>query len=58
VLGSDAFFHLPDAIELAADAGITAIIQPGGSIRDEEVFTAAEKRGLSMFISDRRTFRH
>lgn len=54
VLGSDAFFHLPDAIELAADAGITAIIQPGGSIRDEEVFTAAEKRGLSMFISDRR----
>ena len=58
VLGSDAFFPFSDGIEAAADAGIQAIIQPGGSVRDNEVFASAEKLGISMFISGWRTFRH
>jgi len=58
VLASDAFFPFPDSIELAAAAGISAIIQPGGSIRDSEVFEAAISKGLSLFVSGRRTFRH
>ncbi|NLM70878.1 MAG: bifunctional phosphoribosylaminoimidazolecarboxamide formyltransferase/IMP cyclohydrolase [Synergistaceae bacterium] len=57
-MGSDAFFPFPDAIEQAAKAGIAVIVQPGGSIRDEEVFAAAEKHGISMLISPNRTFRH
>ena len=58
VLGSDAFFPFPDAVELAADAGVAVIVQPGGSIRDREVIAAAEQRGISMFIGSARTFRH
>jgi len=58
VLGSDAFFPFPDGVEAAAQAGIAAIIQPGGSVRDGEVSEAAEKLGISMFISGWRTFRH
>ncbi|NLI95664.1 MAG: bifunctional phosphoribosylaminoimidazolecarboxamide formyltransferase/IMP cyclohydrolase [Synergistaceae bacterium] len=58
VLASDAFFPFPDSIELAAAAGISAIIQPGGSIRDQEVFESAKSKGISLFISGRRTFRH
>lgn len=58
VLASDAFFPFPDSIELAAEAGIAAIIQPGGSKKDEEVFAAVEKAGLSMFVGGSRTFRH
>lgn len=58
VLASDAFFPFPDSIEKAAEAGIAAIIQPGGSIRDKEVFSAARDKGISMFISGWRTFRH
>lgn len=58
VLASDAFFPFSDGIEEAAKAGIKAIIQPGGSKRDDEVFQAAEKLGISMLISDWRTFRH
>lgn len=58
VLGSDAFFPFSDGVEAAADAGIEAIIQPGGSVRDSEVFSSAEKLGISMFISGWRTFRH
>lgn len=57
-LGSDAFFPFPDGVEAAARAGVAAIIQPGGSQRDSEVFLAAEKLGISMFISGSRTFRH
>ncbi len=57
-LGSDAFFPFPDGVEAAARAGVAAIIQPGGSQRDDEVFSAAEKLGISMFISGSRTFRH
>ncbi len=58
VLASDAFFPFPDAVELAASAGITAIIQPGGSVKDEEVIATAEGLGLSMVFTGFRHFRH
>jgi phosphoribosylaminoimidazolecarboxamide formyltransferase/IMP cyclohydrolase len=58
VMASDAFFPFPDTVELAAAAGVSAIIQPGGSIHDEEVERAAEKLGVGMFIGGTRTFRH
>ena len=58
VLGSDAFFPFTDGVELAADAGVAAIIQPGGSVRDKDVCAAVERRGISMFITGWRTFRH
>lgn len=58
VMGSDAFFPFPDGVEAAAAAGVTAIIQPGGSIKDPEVFQRAGELGVSMFISGNRTFRH
>jgi len=58
VLASDAFFPFPDNIELAAEAGITAVVQPGGSIRDEEVIAEANKRGLAMVFTGVRHFRH
>ena len=58
VLASDAFFPFPDNIELAAEAGVTAIVQPGGSIRDEEVIEAANQAGLAMVFTGVRHFRH
>ena len=58
VLASDAFFPFADNIELAAEAGITAIVQPGGSIRDDEVIGAADKAGLAMVFTGVRHFRH
>ena len=58
VLASDAFFPFPDNIELAADAGVTAVVQPGGSVRDEEVIEEANKRGLAMVFTGVRHFRH
>ena len=58
VLASDAFFPFPDNIELAAGAGITAIAQPGGSVRDEEVIAAADQAGLAMVFTGVRHFRH
>ena len=58
VLASDAFFPFPDNIELAAEAGVTAIAQPGGSVRDEEVIAAADKAGLAMLFTGVRHFRH
>ena len=58
VLASDAFFPFADNIELAAEAGITAIVQPGGSIRDDEVIAAADKAGLAMVLTGVRHFRH
>ncbi len=58
VLASDAFFPFPDAIELAAQAGIAAIVQPGGSIRDAEVIAAADEAGIAMVFSGVRHFRH
>jgi len=58
VLASDAFIPFRDTLDLAADAGIAAVIQPGGSIRDEEVIDAANTRGLAMVFTGRRHFRH
>ena len=58
VLASDAFFPFPDNIELAAAAGITAIVQPGGSIRDDEVVAAANQAGIAMLFTGVRHFRH
>ncbi len=58
VLASDAFFPFPDGVEVAAVAGVTAIIQPGGSIRDPEVIEAADRWGIAMVFTGRRHFRH
>ena len=58
VLASDAFFPFADGLIAAAEAGVTSIIQPGGSIRDNEVIDAANKLGLSMVFSGIRHFRH
>ncbi len=58
VLASDAFFPFPDSIELAAKAGVTAVIQPGGSVKDPEVVTACNERGLAMLLTGRRHFKH
>lgn len=58
VVASDAFFPFPDAIEKAADLGIKAIIQPGGSIRDEKVIKKAEELGIAMYFTNIRHFRH
>jgi phosphoribosylaminoimidazolecarboxamide formyltransferase/IMP cyclohydrolase len=58
VVASDAFFPFPDGLIAAAQAGITAAIQPGGSIRDEEVIKACDDRGLAMVFTDIRHFRH
>jgi len=58
VLGSDAFFPFPDSIETAAAAGVTAIIQPGGSKKDEDVIAACNEQGLAMIFTGRRHFKH
>jgi phosphoribosylaminoimidazolecarboxamide formyltransferase/IMP cyclohydrolase len=58
VLGSDAFFPFPDGIEEAARAGIIAVAQPGGSVRDEEVIAAADRLGIAMVFTGVRHFRH
>ncbi len=58
VVASDAFFPFADGLIAAADAGVTAVIQPGGSIRDEEVIAAANERGLAMVFTGHRHFRH
>jgi phosphoribosylaminoimidazolecarboxamide formyltransferase / IMP cyclohydrolase len=57
-LASDAFFPFPDALEVAADAGATAVIHPGGSKGDDAVLQAAEERGMAVVLSGRRHFRH
>ncbi|HEY3318624.1 MAG TPA: bifunctional phosphoribosylaminoimidazolecarboxamide formyltransferase/IMP cyclohydrolase [Coriobacteriia bacterium] len=58
VCGSDAFMPFPDALEVVAAAGATAVIQPGGSIRDEEVIAAADAHGIAMVFTGVRHFRH
>ncbi|MDP2576639.1 MAG: bifunctional phosphoribosylaminoimidazolecarboxamide formyltransferase/IMP cyclohydrolase [Candidatus Palauibacterales bacterium] len=58
VLASDAFFPFRDGVDAAAEAGVTAVVQPGGSIRDEEVIGAADEHGLAMVFTGRRLFRH
>ncbi|MFW5663349.1 MAG: bifunctional phosphoribosylaminoimidazolecarboxamide formyltransferase/IMP cyclohydrolase, partial [Bacteroidota bacterium] len=57
-LASDAFFPFPDGLIAAAEAGATAVIQPGGSVRDEEVIKAADERNLAMVFTGMRHFRH
>jgi len=58
VAASDAFFPFPDGVEEIAKAGATAIIQPGGSVRDQEVIEAADRLGLAMVFTGIRHFRH
>jgi len=58
VLASDAFFPFRDGVDAAAEAGVTAIIQPGGSVRDEEVIQAANEHGIAMVFTGMRHFRH
>ncbi|MDB2260954.1 bifunctional phosphoribosylaminoimidazolecarboxamide formyltransferase/IMP cyclohydrolase [Halorubrum ezzemoulense] len=58
VMASDAFFPFPDAVEEAADAGIEAVIQPGGSVNDEDVIAAADERDMAMAFTGSRCFRH
>ncbi|MBU1018934.1 MAG: bifunctional phosphoribosylaminoimidazolecarboxamide formyltransferase/IMP cyclohydrolase [Patescibacteria group bacterium] len=58
VLASDAFFPFSDGVEEAVEAGVTAIIQPGGSIRDEEVFKRADELGIAMVVTGVRSFKH
>ena len=58
IVASDAFFPFPDGSEQAAAHGITAVIQPGGSVRDEEVIAAADRLGLAMVFTGVRHFRH
>jgi phosphoribosylaminoimidazolecarboxamide formyltransferase/IMP cyclohydrolase len=58
VLASDAFFPFADAVELAAKAGVTAIIQPGGSVRDAEIIEVANQYGIAMVFTGMRHFKH
>ncbi len=58
VMASDAFFPFRDGLDAAAEAGVTAVIQPGGSMRDEEVIAAADEHGIAMLFTDIRHFRH
>lgn len=58
VVASDAFFPFPDGLLAAADAGASAVIQPGGSIKDKDVIAAADERGLAMVLTGMRHFRH
>jgi len=58
VAASDAFFPFPDGVEEIAKAGATAVIQPGGSVRDQEVIEAADRLGLAMIFTGVRHFRH
>jgi phosphoribosylaminoimidazolecarboxamide formyltransferase/IMP cyclohydrolase len=58
VVGSDAFFPFADGLLEAVHAGSTAVIQPGGSIRDDEVITAADEHDIAMVFTGRRHFKH
>jgi len=57
-LASDAFFPFPDGVEVAAEAGVSAVVQPGGSVRDQQVIEAADQLGLAMCFTGVRHFRH
>jgi phosphoribosylaminoimidazolecarboxamide formyltransferase/IMP cyclohydrolase len=58
VLGSDAYFPFRDGVDQAAEAGVRAIVQPGGSVRDAEVIAAADEHGIAMIFTGKRQFRH
>ena len=57
-MASDAFFPFPDNVDNAAAAGIVAIVQPGGSKKDDEVIAAADKHGIAMVFTGKRHFKH
>ena len=57
-MASDAFFPFRDGLDVVAEAGATAVIQPGGSLRDDEVIAAADERGIAMVFTGVRHFRH
>ena len=57
-MASDAFFPFPDCVGIAANAGISAIVHPGGSIKDQVSIDAADARGISMVITGNRHFKH
>jgi len=58
VMGSDAFFPFRDGVDQAAEAGVKAIVQPGGSVRDAEVIAAADEYEIAMVFTGVRLFRH
>jgi len=58
VMASDAFFPFRDGLDAAVQAGITTVIQPGGSIRDAEIIKAADEQGVAMILTGMRHFRH
>jgi phosphoribosylaminoimidazolecarboxamide formyltransferase/IMP cyclohydrolase len=58
VMASDAFFPFPDGLQVGIDAGVTAAIQPGGSVKDDEVIAAADAAGIAMVLTGRRHFKH
>jgi len=58
VMGSDAFFPFPDVVEEAAKAGVTAVVQPGGSLKDQESIEVCDHYGLAMVFTGRRYFKH
>ena len=58
VMASDAFFPFPDGVEEAATSGVSAVIQPGGSVNDEDVIAAADDHDMAMALTGRRCFRH
>jgi phosphoribosylaminoimidazolecarboxamide formyltransferase/IMP cyclohydrolase len=58
VAASDAFFPFADGLQVLADAGVTAIVQPGGSVRDQEVIDAAQQADITMYFTDTRHFFH
>ena len=57
-MASDAFFPFRDGVDVAASQGVTAVIQPGGSVRDAEIIAAANEHGLTMLFTGMRHFRH
>ncbi|MGZ5430756.1 MAG: bifunctional phosphoribosylaminoimidazolecarboxamide formyltransferase/IMP cyclohydrolase, partial [Thermoanaerobaculia bacterium] len=58
VAASDAFFPFPDGLEVLAAAGVTAVVQPGGSVKDPAVIAAADAAGIAMVFTGKRHFRH
>jgi len=58
VMASDAFFPFPDGLELGVRAGVTAVIQPGGSMKDADVVSAADAAGIAMVTTGQRHFKH
>jgi phosphoribosylaminoimidazolecarboxamide formyltransferase/IMP cyclohydrolase len=55
---SDAFFPFPDGLQVLIDAGVRAVVQPGGSVRDDEIIAAAEAAGVTMYLTGTRHFFH